>query len=444
MTGRKSYNFLERAASFDILGSMKRTITSYVSLFNAFILLLGALACNFNHNKDIDKGLKGLSKILEKSDLSAKDELVQEAQAILRSQKSNFSRIDKKNRLKGVFSNTDTEKARSWIKDNKETINQVINNIKAGMETEIGLINALSKKAYEERDLNVASFRYALLFYRLQYFKNNISTVIENFTPLSMIIHSQSLAEDEESLEFRKNLEKELLKKLGTNLVADQDIQKIKQTIKKLNEAAPIDQKLGANLLKADNKISKARLEKIKKYKLNNSFCSQNPEDDGCKAIEAHRLSLIEEFKNVTFLYTPGKKYFLITKVLTIIGNLTWGLANTLIGAGAVLVAMAVSPFSPYVDFPTFALASSGMQIYVDVTGISPFYGKMSLGLFELDNGTGYYFASEHEAGHAIQSAILGPLYLPTVLITYALFGVHYGPMEQLADLTAEASDVWL
>lgn len=406
--------------------------------------MLGALACNFNHNKDIDKGLKGLKKILERSELSSRVELVQEANNILYAQKSNFSRIDKKNRLTGVFSNTDTEKAKSWIKENKETINLVINNIKAGIETEIGTINALSKKAYEERDLDVASFRYALVFYRLQYFKNNLSSVIENFTPLSMIIHSHSLSEDEESLEFRKNLEKELLKMLGTSLVADQDIQKVKETIRKLNQASPLDQDLKVNLLASDKKIEKSRMEKIKRYKLNDSFCSQNPEDEGCKRIEAHRLGLIEEFKNVTFLYTPGNKYFLITKVLTIIGNLTWGLANTLIGAGVVLVTMAVSPFSQYVDFPTFAIAASGMQIYVDVTGMSPFGGKMSLGLFELDNGSGYYFASEHEAGHAIQSAILGPLYLPTVLITYALTGVHHGPMEQLADLAAEASDVWL
>lgn len=444
MTGSKSYNFLESTASFDNLGSMKRTITSYISLFNALVLLMGTLACNFNHNKDIDKGLKGLTRILEKSELSAKNELVQEANNILSSQKSNFSRIDKKNRLKGVFSNTDTEKAKDWIKNNQNTINQVISNIKTGIEAEIGLINALSKKAYEERDLSTASFRYALVFYRLQYFRNNISTVIENFTPLSLIIHSHSLSEDEESLAFRKNLEKELLKMLGTSLVADQDIQKIKQTIKKLNEAETIDQKLRNNLLMADNKISETRLEKINKYKLNNSFCSQNAEDEACKRIEGHRLGLIEEFKNVTFLYTPGNKYFLITKVLTIIGNLTWGLANTLIGAGVVLVTMAVSPFTDYVDFPSFALAASGMQIYVDVTGMSPFGGKMSLGLFELDNGAGYYFASDHEAGHAIQSAILGPLYLPTVLITYALTGVHHGPMEQLADIAAEASDVWL
>lgn len=419
-------------------------LTSFISLVNASVLLLGTIACNFNHNKDIDKGLKSLVKVIEKSDLTIREELGQDARSILKLQKSNFSRMDKKDRLRGVFSNKDPEKARAWIRTNQTTIQRVIDNLKSGIETEIKGINVFSKKAYEEQDLRSASYRYSLLFYRLQYFKSNIITTIENFTPLSMIIHSHALAEDTESLSFRRNLEKELLKLLGVSLVIDQDLQKVKTTIKNLDQAITLDESLEKNLVKSNRKILDNRKDKLEKYRLNKPFCAENTEDQTCLAIEAQRKALIEEFQNVSFLYTPGNKYFLITKILTTVGNLTWGLANTLIGAGTVLVTMAVSPFSDYVDFPSFAISASGMQIYVDVSGIAPFGGKISLGLFELNNGAGYYFASEHEAGHAIQSAILGPLYLPTVLVTYALFGIHDGPMEQLADAAAEASDVWL
>jgi hypothetical protein len=69
---------------------------------------------------------------------------------------------------------------------------------------------------------------------------------------------------------------------------------------------------------------------------------------------------------------------------------------------------------------------------------MSPVAGKMSLGLFELDNGSGPSFATGHEGAHAVQSAILGPLYIPAVLVTYALSGFDQGFMEDWADAWAD------
>jgi hypothetical protein len=88
------------------------------------------------------------------------------------------------------------------------------------------------------------------------------------------------------------------------------------------------------------------------------------------------------------------------------------------------------------IRLPRFAVAQNGRQIYVDVTGSNPLgiYGKMSMGLFELDNGTGYSFASGHEGAHAIQSALLNPFYVPVVLFTYMVSGFDRGFMEEWAD----------
>jgi hypothetical protein len=414
-------------------------IKQFVALLNASVLLFSAIACNMNHNKNIDDGLTSLVKVINDSALKA------EAQSLINSQKTSFVKLEKSEKLEGVFDNSNTDKAVSWIKKNEKTISSVVGRMKSGIEKEILDINAFSKSAYQEKNEEARSYKYALVYYRLQYFKNNLTVVLENLSPLSMIIHSNALTEDQETLGFRKNLERELLKMVGIGIVINQDLAKVKNTIKVIHEAQRLPEALKKNLLHTEKEIVEAKVEKAKNYKVDKSNCIEKKENSPeCHKLEGDRQSLMAEFKNVTFLYTPGSKYFLLTKVLTFIGNLTWGLANTLIGAGIVLATMAVSPFTPYVDFPSFAISSSGMQIYVDVTGMTPFPGKLSMGLFELDNGLGYTYASEHEGGHAIQSAILGPLYLPTVLITYLISGFDEGLMEDLAWGASEVSDVWL
>lgn len=424
---------------------VKNKFVSFVSFFNAMILLFMSVACNYGRNKDLDDGLSSLVKVINASNIAQKEELKNATKALAKSQDVTFTKIERDEKLQGAFDNSNTDKAVKWIKNNEKVINKVMARMKVGIEKEITDINAFSKDAYLEKDEEARSYKYALAYYRLQYFKNNLSTVIENLSPLSMIIHSNALAEDQETLGFRKNLEKELLKMVGIGLVINQDIAKIKNTIKVIHEVNPLPEALKNNLLKTEKELVKNKQEMAEKYKLNKANCSGEKANIGdCNKMDIDRESLMAEFKNVTFLYTPGSKYFILTKILTIIGNLTWGLANTLIGAGIVLATMAVSPFTPYVDFPTFALSSSGMQIYVDVTGMGPLPGKLSMGLFELDNGLGYSYASEHEGGHAIQSAILGPLYLPTVLVTYLISGFDQGLMEDLADTASYASDQWL
>jgi hypothetical protein len=92
---------------------------------------------------------------------------------------------------------------------------------------------------------------------------------------------------------------------------------------------------------------------------------------------------------------------------------------------------MVISPFTDSVDFPSFSLSSNGKQILVKINGYGP-PGEMSMGLWEISSWGGG-FASTHEGGHAFQSALLGPLYLPVVLTTYAIFGWDCGFAEEWA-----------
>jgi len=153
-----------------------------------------------------------------------------------------------------------------------------------------------------------------------------------------------------------------------------------------------------------------------------------------------------EIFKDKTILFDPANPDHPVVHVLVILSNLTWGSIQTSIGLGIVLThAVIVTPLSwllesiwPYhfmkLNGPRLKIAANGMQIYADVCGFPAIPSKMSMGLFELDFCTGYNFASAHEGGHAKQSAILGPFYLPAAIVSYAINLGHGGFIESWAD----------
>ena len=131
------------------------------------------------------------------------------------------------------------------------------------------------------------------------------------------------------------------------------------------------------------------------------------------------------------------------------IGNLTWGLPNTAAGVGVIAILgtikLLVYPFNPRIGLPLFALSSNGKQIYVDLDlyeiSFFLFSGKMSFGLWEIEFRHDLWRKplgsrlSEHEGVHAIQSALLGPLYLPVIFVSYLFAGFrpNSGFMEDWA-----------
>jgi hypothetical protein len=118
---------------------------------------------------------------------------------------------------------------------------------------------------------------------------------------------------------------------------------------------------------------------------------------------------------------------------LTILGNLTWGLPNTTIGALYTLAALVTAPFNGGIDF---SLSPNGKQISV---GTNLIFGlsAVSMGLFKID-GTGG-MADSHEGGHSIQSAEWGPLYFLLVGVSYLRAGgIDHNWVEENADRNAD------
>lgn len=118
----------------------------------------------------------------------------------------------------------------------------------------------------------------------------------------------------------------------------------------------------------------------------------------------------------------------------TILSNLVWGLPNTIVGGAIAAVSMIASPIFKG-EMPTFSASPNGKQIHVG-NSILPLPGyEMSLGLFHLDSNdyTGGSVAA-HEGGHADQSALLGPLYLPVIGVDYAKNSHSGSFMEDWAD----------
>lgn len=414
-----------------------------ISVVNMAVILFIACSCNYNKSVALDNGLNDVITLLEAQGTEFSESLAL-ANNINETRKNNYTKLAYNEKLVGVFNNENTNEAQLWMRNNEKVISSVVNRISNGIETDISEINNLSKIAYLENNKDKSVLKYSLVYFKLQYIRNDIRKSIETLSPLTFIIHSTALAEDSASLDLRKKLEEKLLMMVGTGIVVDQDFNQVRSIIKNFKENNLLPESLRLILSKTDNEVINDMNAQAKKLQVTDGDCTSDSIEVKCQQIIETRAAIKAQYEKISFLYNPGQKYFLITKVLAIVGNLTWGLANTVIGAGVVLATIAVSPFTRYVDFPSFHLSESGMQIYVDVSGMSPIPGKMSLGLFELDNASGFGFASYHEGGHAIQSAVLGPFYLPAVLITYVISGFDNGLMENLADRTAQLSDKWI
>jgi len=347
--------------------------------------------------------------------------------------------IKTENSLQGKFKGNNTDEAKKWIKDNQQAISEIVDRAKKTLDENLMTVGTLSKSAYEETSTRGLILKYALTYYRLISLKLEMKNAAEALLPLAFIVHSPSLNSDEETLGFRTDLETKILQFLGSSIVVDKDIERVKSILKDLGVEKNTSVEIKNILAKTNSDMISITKKLRSQYNLKEASCGEE-----CTQIKKDFEVINKQFESITFLYTPGQKYFVLTRLLTVVGNLTWGLCNTLIGAGVVLTTMIVSPFTDAIDFPSFAIARNGMQFYVDVSGMSPIAGKMSLGLFELSNYAGLSFASDHEGGHGIQSAVLGPLYLPTIIADYIISGYSYSLMENLAWQASYASDQWL
>jgi hypothetical protein len=130
-------------------------------------------------------------------------------------------------------------------------------------------------------------------------------------------------------------------------------------------------------------------------------------------------------------------------KIIHVLDNSSVGAVQTVVGAGHVLVFAVMRPFTK----DTYFEVSPSMKVYsnpnsevsqIRIDSSLPWFdGAYSLGLFQVNPSDA---VEDHEGGHSVQSAALGPLYLPTVFMSYILESSSGSFMEAWADLEADAT----
>lgn len=250
-----------------------------------------------------------------------------------------------------------------------------------------------------------------------------------------------------ENQEFKKYLFEEYTKILAITKITANDIQKTLMNLKSMREEELLSKKQISYISSLIKERTQHEHVPQKEMKI---FTEESLTEKAQKTLAEAIHDYDNEFETLTFLYDPNQNDHPAVHALVIIANLTWGLPNTLVGLGFIITAAILAPitqgvgavirFSGYeplfmeMRLPRLKIARSKMQIYADVCGLGFIPSKMSAGLFELDFCTGHRFASEHEGGHAKQSALLGPLYFPAAMLSYALNLGHGGFIESWAD----------
>lgn len=254
----------------------------------------------------------------------------------------------------------------------------------------------------------------------------------------------------DENAEMKQRLLADYSSALAVAAVSANDLRTTLTQLRELREAGAIIEPLEIAINKVvsgcggHERLDKKNVDEFMKESL-----TQKAQGTMDKAMTDYHRSL----KGKTFLFDPAHPDHPLIHVLVIVSNLSWGLVNTLVGLGFVITAAIVAPITQVAGagvramgyeplfyemrMPKLAIAQSNMQIYADVCGLGFIPSKMSAGLFELDFCTGQSFASHHEAGHAKQSALLGPLYFPAAILSYMLNMGHGGFIEDWADAWA-------
>lgn len=264
------------------------------------------------------------------------------------------------------------------------------------------------------------------------------------FSILEKMLESMNAFDQKTSQDFKKEVMAHYLSYIGLVEVIDRDGEKTIKNLSRMWEQSLLSEELVEHidiLLAAAGRNQKGgEVEKLRQQMTKDQLDQWN---------ELSR-TFQSSFKYFSLLYDPNNPDHPLVHISVVLSNLSWGLVNTLVGAGFITTAAVMSPltwiirktilafgFQPLifqVRFPELRVAKNKMQIYADVCGLQLISSKMSMGLFELDFCTSHSYASDHEGGHAKQSAILGPLYIPVALLSYALIGGHGGGLEHWAD----------
>lgn len=284
-----------------------------------------------------------------------------------------------------------------------------------------------SNQAYFEKNQSKKTGLSLNSIFALKYYLDIHQAILKITAPFSFALAGENLKASDDVYSLRESVLRTISSYVGLIFVAKRDIDSLFDSIS--NSSLVLDKtKLVSQL---DTLINKKDSGENNEKNLKALALL----DKKTKSSFAGKLvDYFERLKQASFIYQPGKKVGAVTNTLTWIGNLTFGMINSIVGVGIIFATAVVSPFTSAVDFPSFSISANGKQIYVNVSGMSPIAGKMSMGIFELSNHYSHGSYSDHEGGHAIQSAVLGPFYLPTVMVSYIIFGFDQGFIESWAN----------
>ncbi|MGZ3794442.1 MAG: hypothetical protein ACXVCP_18995 [Bdellovibrio sp.] len=330
--------------------------------------------------------------------------------------------------LKGQLSQN-VQNAEMFVRNNKTALMNYLDKVEGASGRSHEIIYSISKEALLSKDSIASAKDYTLVYFGLMYQAYVYQTLVKNLSVIAVASSSQNFDKSQEILDFRRELLKRYFSYVGLQTIIHKDIARVLTQLKKYKKAGvllrPLDEAIGENLsmIASQSRSEHSSLKNV----LGQASAQQQQQ------FKTEMDKFLKAFDKVSLLYNPAQKASALFNVISWVGNLTFGLINTLLGAGVVVLTAIVSPFSSSVDFPTLKISASGSQIYADVSGMGPMAGKLSLGLFELDNYAGYSFSSDHEGVHAIQSVIFGPFYLPVVVASYMMSGFDNGFMEDWA-----------
>tara|TARA_Y100000590_G_scaffold470775_1_gene670255 strand:- start:77317 stop:78579 length:1263 start_codon:yes stop_codon:yes gene_type:complete len=404
------------------------------------LVIFNLVGCNFMKTKHLDSPFKvvlsELEADLEQRGTSQDKKRLERAQRIEAIKKAIVHKLNDRPELTGQMSN-DLNETHNFVQANQFQLEKWLKEVKSLQEEMISLVQELGKENFKMNKKgqlinskeDIAK-NQVLIYFTLQYLREFNKKQLQIILPLTLGSMKKEFDKDQAIVDFRTEVLDLHLTMVGAIQVADKDIETTLVSLKSLKKHGAINKRI-SKVIKKSLKSIKKKEHKHRKGLFHTTDILSEEEKENFEKLKA---DYNKKIAGMSFLFDPANPDSVISKILVTISNLTWGLVNSVIGAGVVLTAAIVSPFTRYVDFPTIKLSASGQQLYVDVSGLTPVAGKMSLGIFELDNHGGYYFASGHEGGHAKQSALLGPLYLPVVVFSYIIQGHSGSFMETWAD----------
>lgn len=403
-------------------------------------IIINLTGCKFIKTKHLDSPLKSvlkeLTQDLEQRGTSADKKRLERGLRLEALKKTISNKLNARPKLTGQMSN-ELEETHNFVQANQFQLEEWLKEVKSLQEEMIGLVQELGRENFKtdrtgrlKNSKEDIAKNQVLIYLSLQYLREFNKAQLQIILPLTLGSLKKEFDKDESIVNFRTEILDLHLTMVGAIQVSDKDIERTLLSLQSLNKQGAISPRVSKAIKKSLKSIKKREHSHTKGLFHTTEILNEEEKEN----FEKLKADYNKKIETMSFLFDPANPDSIISKVLVTISNLTWGLVNSVIGAGVVLTAAIVSPFTQYVDFPTIKLSASGQQIYVDVSGLTPVAGKMSLGIFELDNHGGYHFASGHEGGHAKQSALLGPLYLPVVVFSYIIQGHSGSFMETWAD----------